>query len=372
MTLIDRYIFRLTGIASLATLGALTGVIWVTQALKDFSLLTNEGQSLFVFVKLIALLLPAMIALIAPIALFIGIIQTLMRLNSDSEIVVMSATGLSHMRFLRPILVLTSLVAFCVGLITVEIAPLSFRSWRDLITSARAQFVSQIVREGRFNTIDNGIVFHYRERVGEALMGLFIQDRRDPELTIVYVAERGQIIESAAGTFLVLLDGSIQRETPQAKDASIIGFKRYALDLAILAPNSGEVSYRPRERSTLDLIKAVSEQRLSKAERAPIYTELAERFSTPLYSFSFALIALAAFARPRTTRQPKLMPVLIAAGAGLVIRLTGFVVGFNIQQHPDSAWIAIIYPLAIAGLAYGVLAFGVPTWRGIRRARVAA
>lgn len=351
MALIDRYIFRLTGFAFLVTLGALTGVIWVTQALKDFNMMTNEGQSLLVFLKLIAFLLPAMISLIAPVALFIAVIQILQRLNSDSELVVLSASGISHTRLLRPITMLATLVALVIGALTIEIAPSSHRAWRDLITVARAEFVSQIVREGRFNTIDKGIVFHYRERVGDALLGLFIQDRRDADLTIVYVAERGQIIESEAGSFLVLIDGSIQRETQQAKDASIIGFKRYALDLALLSPNVGEISYRPREISSLELISKILEQKITKAERGPIISELSERFSTPLYCFVFAFIALAAFARPRTTRQQRFVPVVIVILLGLVSRLTGFAIGFYIQKHPEGAWMAIAFPITISVMA---------------------
>lgn len=356
MALIDRYIFRLAGFAFLAALSALTAVIWVSQALKDFSLFTNEGQSLFVFVKLIGLLLPAMIGLIAPIALFISVIQTLQRLNTDSELIVMGAAGISPLRLIRPTLLLTALVAISVGIITLWAAPASYRNWRDLITSARAEFVSRIVREGRFNTIDTGIVFHYRERVGDALLGLFIQDRRDPELTIVYVAERGQIIESPSGTFLVLLDGSVQRETPRDKDASIIGFKRYALDLALLAPNGGEVAYRPRERSTPDLIRTVIGGRMTKDERGAILSELTERISTPLYSFSFTFIALAAFAKPRSTRQRKWLALVVAITVALLARLGGFAVTILIQQKPDLYWAAIACPMAIACLAFLTLA----------------
>jgi lipopolysaccharide export system permease protein len=351
MALIDRYIFRLAGYAFLVILGALSAVIWITQALKDFNMLTSEGQSILMFVRLVALLLPAMIALIAPVALFIAVIQTIQRLNGDSELVVLSASGISHYRLLRPILLLTTLVAIGIGAITIQIAPASYRSWRDLITSARAEFVSQIVREGRFNIIDNGIVFHYRERVGDALLGLFIQDRRDADLTIVYVAERGQIIESAAGSFLVLLDGSIQRETSQERDASIIGFKRYALDLAMLTPNVGEVTYRPRERSTLELMREIIEQRAPKTVRGSYISELAERFTTPLYSFMFSMIALAVFSRPRTTRQAKFVPFVIVIVWGMTTRIFGFLVNFYIQKNPNIAWISPVFPVSMAMIA---------------------
>lgn len=355
MALIDRYIFRIAGLAFLTALVGLTGVIWVTQALRDFNMFTNEGQSVLTFLKLIALLLPAMIGLIAPVALFIAIIQTLQRLNADNELVVMQAAGMSHFRVMRPILTLAILVTIGASIVSLWAAPQSYRNWRDLIASARAQFVSQIVREGRFNTIDNGIVFHYRERVGDALLGLFIQDRRDPELTLVYVAESGQIIESPSGTFLVLLDGSVQRETARNLDASIIGFKRYALDLALLSPNAGDVSYRPRERTTLDLYSTATSGRMTKDERGPILSELTERISTPLYGIAFAFIALAAFAKPKSTRQRKWIALTSAIAIALLGRLAGFALAILIQQRPEFYWTALVCPLALAALAFFAL-----------------
>jgi lipopolysaccharide export system permease protein len=234
-------------------------------------------------------------------------------------------------------------------------APASYRNWRDLITSARAEFVSQFVREGRFNIIDSGIVFHYRERVGDALLGLFIQDRRDPELTLVYVAERGQIIESPSGTFLVLLDGSVQRETTRNQDASIIGFKRYALDLALLSPNAGNVSYRPRERTTTDLFSTALSGRMTKDERGSILSELTERISTPLYAIAFAFIALAAFAKPKSTRQKKWIALVTAITFALLGRLAGFAFAILIQQRPEFYWTALACPIALSGLAFFAL-----------------
>ena len=57
--------------------------------------------------------------------------------------------------------------------------PASFQELRDLVTKIRADFVANMVKEGQFTSLDNGITFHYRERSGDALLGIFMQDRRD-------------------------------------------------------------------------------------------------------------------------------------------------------------------------------------------------
>src|SRR6202163_2675463 len=92
---IGRYIFRTTFGAFLVVLVSLTAVIWVTQALRDFDLMTNQGQTILVFVGITGLIIPLLILVIAPIALVIAAAHTLNKLSTDSEIIVMNAAGIS-------------------------------------------------------------------------------------------------------------------------------------------------------------------------------------------------------------------------------------------------------------------------------------
>ena len=81
-------------------------------------------------------------------------------------------------------------------MITIYIMPASFQELRNLVTKIRADFVATMAKEGQFITLDNGITFHYRERSGDALLGIFMEDRREKEKTVVYLAERGQTVET--------------------------------------------------------------------------------------------------------------------------------------------------------------------------------
>jgi lipopolysaccharide export system permease protein len=180
-----------------------------------------------------SLAIPSLIVIIAPVAMFIAIVWTLNRLNGDSELVVMSTAGLSAPRLMRPLAVLSLLVALLVCVITVYGQPASMRELRFWLTQVRADLISKIMREGQFTTVAGGITFHVRERLPNgALLGIFVQDSRDKDQTLTYIAERGQIAESATGTFLVLEKGSVQRQlSGEDSDASIVAFERYAIDL---------------------------------------------------------------------------------------------------------------------------------------------
>src|SRR5213083_2689052 len=99
---IDRYIFRTTLASFAVVLVSLTGVIWITQALRGIDLMTSQGQTILTFLGITSLVIPALILVISPIALMISISHTLNKLATDSEIIVMNAAGFSPFRLFRP------------------------------------------------------------------------------------------------------------------------------------------------------------------------------------------------------------------------------------------------------------------------------
>src|SRR5215475_6341241 len=118
MRLISRYTLRQVTLAFVSCLVALTALIWLTQALRDFDLMTAQGQTVLIFLIITSLTLPSLVVIIAPVALFIAVVWTLNRMNGDSELVVLNAAGLSGQRFAIPFLTLAIAVSLLIGSIT--------------------------------------------------------------------------------------------------------------------------------------------------------------------------------------------------------------------------------------------------------------
>lgn len=324
MSLTDRYIFRILATAFCACLFGLTAVIWITQALRELDLLTGKGQTVLIFFIVTALSLPALVTVIAPVALFIATLYSLNKLNSDSELIVMSAAGVSPRRLLRPFLMLTAIVSIVVGVMTLYLMPASFRELRDLVTKIRADFVSNVVKEGQFTSLDTGITFHYRERAQGALLGIFLQDKRDPAKVAVYIAERGQTVDINGTSYLVLEKGSIQRREPNSRDSSVVAFERYAVDLSAFNQTGDQVAYKPRERTTAELIVPAPGDALYSFQRGRFRAELHDRLSAILYPAALMLIAFAALGEARTTRQGRGLAITAAIVAVVGLRVVGF------------------------------------------------
>ena len=266
MLRIERYLFRTATTAFFAGLFTLTAVLWVTQALKQLDLMTSKGQTILVFLAMTGLGLPFLTAVIAPVALFASVLYCLNKLNGDSELVVMSASGISTARLLYPFLALFTLVFLLVAALFLEIIPRSFDAIQSLTTRVHADFIANFARPGAFTQLEAGFVFHYRERAKDgSLRGVFIQDRRDPAQISTYIAEVGELVEKDGDTYLLLLKGSTQRPRGNA-DSSIITFDDYAIDLSQFV-HKGDGARRPRELSTWQLLSPDKKGKRSPAIR---------------------------------------------------------------------------------------------------------
>ncbi|SIQ50136.1 LPS export ABC transporter permease LptF [Bosea sp. TND4EK4] len=358
---LDRYILKIAAGAAVVLLLGLTGVIWVTQALREVDLITGKGQTVLIFLTVTLLSLPALLAGIAPVALFMSTLYTLNKLNGDSELIVMNAAGVPPHRVTRPFLTLSIITSLLVAWMTISVMPASFRTLRDLITLIRADFVANVVKEGQFVSLDSGVTFHYREKAGDALVGIFMQDRRDPTQPSIYLAERGRTVEAEGQSFLMLEKGTIQREAKNTNTTSIISFERYALNLSALTgdasggPGEGDgdkVIYKPRERTTFELIRQNTNEPYYKIQEGRFRAELHNRLSAPLYPFAFMLIAFAAIGEARTTRQGRALAIQSAILIVGAVRIGAYAAWTASVRSPFAA--ALLYILPVASILLSV------------------
>ena len=200
---IGRYIFRTTFGAFLVICASVTALMWITQALRDIDLMTNQGQSIFVFIGITGLIIPLLVLIIAPIALMIAVAHVLNKLGNDSELIVMNASGMPPWVLFRPFLAVGIVVSLLVAAISIYVSPWGLRELRRWATEVRADLVSNIVQPGRFTKLEERLTLHIRERRPNGqLLGIFIDDQRDPKERATILAEQGDIVKNERGLFL--------------------------------------------------------------------------------------------------------------------------------------------------------------------------
>ena len=345
---INRYIFRTTFTAFVIVLVSLTAVIWVTQALRDIDIMTSQGQTILVFVGITGLIIPLLMLVIAPIALLIAVAHVLNKLSNDSEIIVMNSAGMSPWVLFRAFLAVAIVVSIFVAAISAYFAPKGLRMLRDWLTEVRANVVTTIVQPGRFTAIENGVTIHIRERNNNGqLLGIFLDDRRDPAERVTVLAEAGELIDNDNGTFLVLQRGMVQRKQPTERDPAMVAFDRYAFDLSQFAGGPQAVQYSIRERYLWQLLFPDRNDKLYREQPGQFRAELFDRLMAPFYPLAFLVIAFAYLGTPRTTRQSRTLSLAAAVGGVALLRLTGFV---STVFGTNFAWMVWLQVIALAAV----------------------
>jgi lipopolysaccharide export system permease protein len=341
--------FRQVANAFIVILLTLTIVVWLATALKQLDLITSRGQGIVLFLQMTLLSLPSLMALIAPNAMLMASLYTLDRMNGDSELIVMTASGATIWRIGAPLLAMAALVSIGILLANLFLTPASMRALRDFITQVRADLISQVLEPGRFSSPESGLTFHIRDRsLNGDLLGLLVHDERDDKQVMSYLAERGRIITNDEGSYLVMFDGYVHRYNSEDKDQNvqIVAFDQNMLDLSEFAPqDTTSKDVRPREMYFSDLVSPDMTDKAIQRGYGQIRGELHDRLSTPLYPLAFAFIAIALLAHPRTTRESRWGQILAAFGIALGLRIAGLTAG-NLQTNNPWA-VVLVYGIPL-------------------------
>ena len=134
------------------------------------------------------------------------------RLNGDSELIVLTASGANMWSVARPLLALALVVAIAVSIVNHFVMPWSLRELREMTMKMRTDLIGQVIQPGRFSSPEFSLTFHIRDRaLNGDLLGVLMQDNRDPKQAMSYLAERGVVQKQGRHSYLFMTKGHIIR-----------------------------------------------------------------------------------------------------------------------------------------------------------------
>jgi lipopolysaccharide export system permease protein len=361
MDIIGRYIFRQTA-SSLATiLITLTVIVWMTTALRQISLVTNQGQSLLIFLKITMLAMPNLIATVTPVALLISALHILNRLSGDSELIVLSASGSTGWRVMKPYLVLATIVSALTLFTNAYVAPQAMRVLREYAIQVRTDIIAQVLQPGKFASTEAGLTIHIAERAANGdLLGLMIHDERDESQIMTYLAEQGRIVKQEDGrALLIMRNGHINRQDGKSKAVQIIVFDSNVFDISQFGPKEGARDFKPRERSMSELLHPDPNDTFYKQNKGKFRSELHDRLSNPLYPFLFVLIAGVHLGYPRTTRDGGMQSLVTAFAVSAFLRVVGLSGVNMLTKSMSGAYVVWGVPLVGIAVTLAMIQFDI-------------
>jgi lipopolysaccharide export system permease protein len=345
------YIAKQVGVPFLLFAVSLTALVWLTQSLRVLDVIVNQGQSAGTFVTLAVLLIPGLLSLILPVALFCAIVFSLNRLQSDSELVVMWSAGFSRWSVAKPVLLVTLIVTLAVYAINLYFMPAGMRAFKDRVFEIRGDLVAAFLREGSFTTPADGITAYVRETEPSGIIkNIFVDDRRKKDAPETYLAERGRVMRTESGPRLLMWNGTIQRRARDGK-ISIMNFDQYTFDISQLAGDDGGGQIRETsERFLSELLWPNLHSWWDVRYKTRLWAEGHSRLSGPLYAVLLAMLGITALLAGHITRRGANERIAMAAGAALLVRLSG--VGLQSLATEIPALNALQYLVPLAGIAF--------------------
>ncbi|MFZ0570795.1 MAG: LPS export ABC transporter permease LptF [Rhodomicrobium sp.] len=358
--LIARYLFRQTASALIMILVSLTLIVWLTLLLREIKLLTAEGQTFLLFLKITALAIPNLIVTVAPVAYLIASLHTLNRINGDSELIVLSASGSSSWRLLFPYFALALIVFGAVLGANLYVLPPASKLLNDYISQVRADLLSTVLQPGEFSDLEAGLTIHIRGKAENGdLLGVVVHDERDKATANTIIAERGEVWNDGGRSQMDLHDGQILRQEAGKRNVQFIHFETYSFDMGDFTAKTGKREPKVQDLSIGELLYPDRKSSYYIANATSIRSELHQRLSTPFYSLVYALLAVLYLGRPRTTREGRVNVLFSAFLIGAVLRALG-IAGVNIVGKKLWA-VSLIYgaPAGVAVLCLLMLIFNI-------------
>jgi lipopolysaccharide export system permease protein len=265
--------------------------------------------------------LPGFLQLILPLGLFLGILLAYGRLYLESEMTVLSATGMSQQRLLAMTMVPATGVALVVAWLSMSLAPQGAMQFQLLLNKQDAMTEFDTLEPGRFQALNDGTRVTYTETMTDDrsnLGGVFISQKnlglnqKDRGISILVANSGRQEIRADGNRYLILENGYRYDGSPGLAEYRAVKYDTYGVMLA-----KPDISEEVTDRDALPTLSLIGNPDLRSV------AELQWRVSLPLLVFIVTLMAVPlSRVNPRQGRFLKLLPAILLYMAYLTILIS--------------------------------------------------
>ncbi len=324
-------------------------IYWINRAVVLFDQLIADGQSAGVFLEFTALTLPTVIRLALPLAAFAASVYVTNRMTTESELVVVQATGYSAFRLARPVLYFGLIVALLMSVLMHFLVPLSAARLAEREDDIAQNATARLLIEGQFiEPIPNLTVYIREISPSGELLDIFLADTRDPAEQVTYTASKAFVVRDAGQTQLVMIDGMAQTLRVENQRLFTTSFSDFAYNIGTLVGQSERTGRHAREVSTWELLNPTPELMAeTRRSEARLKSRAHDRFSQSILGtvaalLGFATLLVGGYSRFGVWRQ------IVAAILLIVVVKAMETAGLNMARSNAELWFATYLP-SLAG-----------------------
>lgn len=305
--IIFRYLSRDLLVTALAVSAVLL-TIFLSGKFSDYLDDAAQGKlAVDVLFTIIAYRMPNLLELILPLGFYLAILLAYGRMYIESEMVVLSATGMSQWQLVRMTMVPAIIVAAIVALFSFWLSPLGAQLTQQTLAEQRSRSEFESLQEGRFQAIGQGRIMTYVQQVSDdnkRLQNVFVAQQDGQLTSTIVMAQTGaQAYNPDYGQrYLILNNGHRYEGQPGSSEFTITSFKEWGRYLPPTT-SAAEIESKADAKTTAELMAADDLE--SKAT-------LQWRLSMPLMVLIATLLAVPlSKTNPRQGRYLKMLPAIL-------------------------------------------------------------
>lgn len=317
----------------------LTAIIWLSQSLRFIDLIVNKGLGVSTFLYLSLLLVPSLMMIILPIALFVAILFVYNKLSTESELLVFKSAGVSRFGLAVPAIMVATGVMIVVYIISLYVLPKSYREFKDMQDFIRNNYASILLQEGVFSTPVDRLTVYIESRDKDGILhGILVHDARNPERPSTMMAQQGKLLQTPTGPRFELLNGNRQEIDKKNGNLSLLYFDSYPLDLSIYTDVGKARSRTAEERFVHELFQP---EENDPRMRSSLIAEGNHRIVWPFLTITFTMVALAILFSGQFNRRGNWKRILAAAVVIIIIAVLDLAIK-NLSVK-NTSWLCMLY-----------------------------
>lgn len=295
-----------------------------------------------ILLEMVSFEVPYLLALLLPLALYLGIILVYGRLHAENEMIVMQMSGFNQRRLMHLTVALAAGMSLFVLCLMLWVNPaVSSKREQVMASDGATLHLIQTLIPGRFQVSPDGRHVMYVEKLSinrERAENVFMAQAKPtegkaerPEWVLVSADQGFQESDKKGNDpFFVTTNGYRYEGKPGSNEYKVIQYQKYGVRIP---QSSSEVKHLESESLSTSELWAGFDQPNHAAE-------LLWRFSIGLATFLLALLAMPlSTLKPRKSRYMVLLPAVIIY---IVYFNMLFVVRHWIEQGDVTPWLGII------------------------------
>jgi lipopolysaccharide export system permease protein len=348
MLLYNKYIIKKTLLPALLISLSISGVIWLTQLVGFFDLVTEKGLGVLAFFSLALFLLPSILLVVFPIGLFCATLFAINNFTHTKELFALKAVGLSRVQLLKPFMIVGVFFMVISYIFTLYAVPHSYRKFSEKQEYIKNNYIAVALEEKVFNSPVEDTIVYVDKKESSIMGGIFIyqQEKTDKYPTMI-TAAKGDIIQIEGLTRVVLYDGNRYVYNEENGILSQLSFQSYVTDLDFKSNENKTIKEIPlRALYVHELLDPPIGQVKIDSENK-LFAELHQRIVWPLLTLLLPFVTVAILFHGEYNRLGNRKKNIVASSVVILIVMVNFALRSVTVAIPALASLLYLFILAI-------------------------